>query len=242
MAQDAIVLVMEMLQGGDVFKRVMKFGRMPLCEAKELLRGMLSGLAYLHGKGIAHRDLKPENVMLRRKAVVGAITKRNKPDDAQGAVAIPRDGEDVIELDCQIRQRESRRKQDAARARALGDEAKALSIDRKRFREKKALEHDDRHMVRAGDVAIVDFGLATVIPEEGCKTLCGTPGEISWSPPLGAWIVWTFWPFAALSRALFCFCLALSSPSRPSRSTDSSAQSIMRLRYGHGGSAPKVLA
>ncbi|KAI8999933.1 kinase-like domain-containing protein [Hyaloraphidium curvatum] len=41
-------------------------GPLPEHLIRPVLRSILSGLAYLHSRGIAHRDLKPSNILLRR--------------------------------------------------------------------------------------------------------------------------------------------------------------------------------
>jgi serine/threonine protein kinase len=38
--------------------------RMPLCVAKEIMRGLLRALAYLHNLQIVHRDIKPSNCLI----------------------------------------------------------------------------------------------------------------------------------------------------------------------------------
>ncbi|KAI9028069.1 kinase-like domain-containing protein [Hyaloraphidium curvatum] len=44
---------------------VSRGGRLPEFQIRTVLARILSGLAYLHARGIAHRDLKPQNVLLR---------------------------------------------------------------------------------------------------------------------------------------------------------------------------------
>eukprot|EP00727_Mastigamoeba_balamuthi_P004404 m51a1_g13962 putative camk camk1 protein kinase (883) ;mRNA; f:955903-964613 len=61
-----ISLVMDLVEGGELYSLIASKG--PLCEreAARLFRQVASAVAYMHGKGIAHRDLKPENVLLAR--------------------------------------------------------------------------------------------------------------------------------------------------------------------------------
>lgn len=54
-------LVMECLEGGDLFDRLAEGGRFSEDNAAHALRQMVLSLSYLHGRGIAHCDIKPEN-------------------------------------------------------------------------------------------------------------------------------------------------------------------------------------
>ena len=75
--EDAIVtdgclyLVMEHLQGGELFDYVVKRGTLSEAEASAILRDLASAVRYMHAKGIIHRDLKPENLLLTREPPCG---------------------------------------------------------------------------------------------------------------------------------------------------------------------------
>lgn len=58
-----LFIVMEMASGGEMYDRVVARGRYTEAEARQALRMLLNGLAYLHGIRVAHRDLKPENLL-----------------------------------------------------------------------------------------------------------------------------------------------------------------------------------
>ncbi|KAI6229724.1 Serine/threonine-protein kinase H1-like protein [Aphelenchoides fujianensis] len=58
-----LFIVMEMASGGEMYDRVVSKGRYTEVEARQALRMLLNGLAYLHDMKITHRDLKPENIL-----------------------------------------------------------------------------------------------------------------------------------------------------------------------------------
>jgi len=64
---DSFAIVMQLVEGGDLFDRVVKRGHYPESDARDTMLHLLSALAYLHTRGIAHRDVKPENILLRTK-------------------------------------------------------------------------------------------------------------------------------------------------------------------------------
>lgn len=55
-------LVMELMEGGDVFDRILQKGMYPEVEAKTLATNLLSSVDFIHYKRVAHRDLKPQNL------------------------------------------------------------------------------------------------------------------------------------------------------------------------------------
>ncbi|AOA61918.1 DNA damage response protein kinase [Komagataella phaffii CBS 7435] len=57
-------LVLEKVNGGELFNRVVKKGKLREDESKNLFKQLLSGLNYLHSNEIVHRDIKPENILL----------------------------------------------------------------------------------------------------------------------------------------------------------------------------------
>ena len=57
-------IVMELLEGEDLFERLNKRGRLSLRETSKVITQVCRALARAHAAGIVHRDLKPENVFL----------------------------------------------------------------------------------------------------------------------------------------------------------------------------------
>ena len=57
-------LVMELMQGGELFDRIIQKRTFTEKEARDVTRCMLEALKYMHGKRVVHRDLKPENLLL----------------------------------------------------------------------------------------------------------------------------------------------------------------------------------
>ncbi|MCO6419001.1 serine/threonine-protein kinase [Siccirubricoccus sp. KC 17139] len=63
-------IVMELVEGGSVKDRLDRKERFPVAEIVRLMDGVLSALAYSHGRGVVHRDIKPANIMLAADGTV----------------------------------------------------------------------------------------------------------------------------------------------------------------------------
>lgn len=63
-----VLLVMELLRGGELFDRMVERGPYSELEASRHIRKIGEALQFLHRKGIVHRDLKPENLILVDKS------------------------------------------------------------------------------------------------------------------------------------------------------------------------------
>lgn len=65
-------LVLEKVNGGELFTRIVKKQHLREEETKAIFIQMLQGLQYLHDMDIIHRDIKPENILLniRKKASI----------------------------------------------------------------------------------------------------------------------------------------------------------------------------
>eukprot|EP00027_Filamoeba_sp_ATCC50430_P000275 CAMPEP_0168556276 /NCGR_PEP_ID=MMETSP0413-20121227/8791_1 /TAXON_ID=136452 /ORGANISM="Filamoeba nolandi, Strain NC-AS-23-1" /LENGTH=287 /DNA_ID=CAMNT_0008587201 /DNA_START=42 /DNA_END=905 /DNA_ORIENTATION=+ len=60
-------LVMEYLDGGDLFDLIASKGKLNEQQAKNFLKQILSGVQHCHQNNIVHRDLKPENILIDSK-------------------------------------------------------------------------------------------------------------------------------------------------------------------------------
>ncbi|KZF20931.1 Pkinase-domain-containing protein [Xylona heveae TC161] len=61
-----LYLVLEHVEGGELFDYVANNGRLPEWEAVRLFRQLIAGLSHCHRFNVYHRDLKPENILLDR--------------------------------------------------------------------------------------------------------------------------------------------------------------------------------
>jgi len=59
-----VMLMLEYLGGGELFARIVNCGAYSERDASVHARGLVSAMAFMHGRGIVHRDLKPENLIL----------------------------------------------------------------------------------------------------------------------------------------------------------------------------------
>lgn len=65
--EEKIFIVMELMEGGELFDYVVQKGTLTEDEAASIVQKVTSALVYMHSKNIVHRDLKPENLLLRRR-------------------------------------------------------------------------------------------------------------------------------------------------------------------------------
>jgi len=61
--KNQIAIVMELVNGGELFYKIVEKGNYSEADASNIVRQMVNGVAYLHSQDIAHRDLKPENLL-----------------------------------------------------------------------------------------------------------------------------------------------------------------------------------
>ncbi|XP_028407023.1 striated muscle preferentially expressed protein kinase-like [Dendronephthya gigantea] len=83
-----IILIMELLRGGELFDYISKKDYLTEEEAIDFTRQILQGLQHLHSRKVVHLDLKPENILLkntRRKTIklvdfgLARVVNENEP-------------------------------------------------------------------------------------------------------------------------------------------------------------------
>lgn len=65
MEDECYYIVMDLMEGGDVFDRVGKIDHYDESIARDLCKRMLQSIAYCHEKNIVHADLKTKNLLLK---------------------------------------------------------------------------------------------------------------------------------------------------------------------------------
>jgi calcium-dependent protein kinase len=62
-----IYLVTECCEGGELFDEILSRGKFEEKDAANIIKQLLSAIAYCHNQRVCHRDLKPENVLIDNK-------------------------------------------------------------------------------------------------------------------------------------------------------------------------------
>lgn len=65
-----IFLVMEFVDGGELFDCIVTRGKLQEIEARRLFQQIMSALAFCHHHGVVHRDLKPENLLMSKEGTI----------------------------------------------------------------------------------------------------------------------------------------------------------------------------
>jgi serine/threonine protein kinase len=77
-------VVMEKVEGMDLFELLSSEGRMPITASRAILKKLLEAVAALHAKGCIHKDLKLENVMIDKSP-----TEAGSPKSGKSSIAFP---------------------------------------------------------------------------------------------------------------------------------------------------------
>lgn len=61
-SKDTVYIVLELMQGGELFDKITKRGCLSESLTRFLFRQMVLAVKYLHSQGITHRDLKVSSI------------------------------------------------------------------------------------------------------------------------------------------------------------------------------------
>lgn len=62
---DKYYIAFELAAGGDMFDRILNYGRYTEAQAKGVMKRILGAMQWVHNYGLIHRDIKPENFFYR---------------------------------------------------------------------------------------------------------------------------------------------------------------------------------
>merc|ERR1712117_564088 len=71
--QKCLLVVMECMEGGELFNRIQERTAFNEREAAEIVKDICVAVKFLHDMNVAHRDLKPENLLYTRKDNMGVL-------------------------------------------------------------------------------------------------------------------------------------------------------------------------
>jgi serine/threonine protein kinase len=86
MTIDKTYIVMELLNGGELFEKIAEVGCYPEREAALVFARLIAAVEFMHARQVVHRDLKPENILF------GATRAAKRGGGADVARRLPRVG------------------------------------------------------------------------------------------------------------------------------------------------------